>query len=60
MSPRIGPCLANHAWHDFDPLSGWCSRGCGRRDDGAVSYPATPLPPLEAFDITEPRRHPNE
>lgn len=56
MSPRIGPCLPGHTWHAFDATSGWCARGCGWRDDGAVSYPAHPLPPLELVDITEPRR----
>lgn len=60
MSPRIGPCLPGHIWHTFDPVSGWCARGCGWRDDGATSYPAHPLPPLELVDITEPRRHPTE
>jgi len=23
--------------HRFDPSSGWCLGGCGRRDDGRVS-----------------------
>lgn len=56
MNARIGPCQEGHAWHVFDPVSGWCNRACGWRDDGARTYPAKPLPELDVPDVTEPRR----
>lgn len=43
--------------HSFDPTSGWCTHGCGWRDDGAhegqLPHPRQRIDPV---DITEPRR----
>lgn len=31
--PRISKGLT----HSYDPISGWCKRGCGNRDDGRIT-----------------------
>lgn len=53
--------MANHE-HDFDPLSGWCSR-CSYRDDGrligkggTVYQPGREYTPHELQDIREKAR----
>lgn len=53
MMPSV--CTRNHS-HAFDPVSGWCTNGCGWRQDGAHTWPARRLPSPEHVDFTEPRR----
>lgn len=47
-------CRTYSPGHDFDPVSGWCSHGCGHRDDGRISINGNdkhPGPEYSAQDL---------
>ncbi len=52
-------CRTSSPGHAFDPISGWCSRECGHRDDGRIvihgteKHPGPKYTPEQLHQLTQ-------